>query len=156
LRRAGIEIIRKRVKSAWERDGSRKKAESGCVGGSDVDILKAEERMEGRMLERIGKRMEEWIHRGKRKELVSVDTGDHDPDKTRIHGKSLERQRKDTRKGQEKDGRMVSFEQVDFRRIRKGEENGDTEGRGMDTRKMWKVVESGSMEGRGKDGGSLL
>jgi hypothetical protein len=45
----------------WERDRSRKKAESGCMGGSDVDTLKEEERMEGRMLERITKRGEEWI-----------------------------------------------------------------------------------------------
>jgi hypothetical protein len=82
---------------------------------------------------------------------------DQDPDEDRIHEKkNLKRQKEGYTKGQKEDVRMVSYEEEDFRRIRKGEENGNTEGRGMDTRKMWKVVESGSMEGRGKDGGRLL
>jgi hypothetical protein len=216
-----IEIIRKRVKSAWERDGSRKKAESGCKGGSGVDTLKEEERMvcgwwkeEERMVcgwwkeeERMvcgwwkeEERMvcgwwkeEERMVCGWWKEEERMECGwkkkqdrgeedvrkDHEKEgknnalkeeekmecgywKIRIRMKTgymkkmfWKDRRKDSRKGQEKDGRMVSY--VWGRGFQTDQERrGNTEGRGMDTRKMWKVVESGSMEGRGKDGGRQL
>ncbi len=49
---------------------------------------------------------------------------------------------KDTRKGQEKDERMVSYEEEDFRRSRKGGESGNTEGREMDTSRYKEDLES--------------
>ncbi len=83
-----------------------------------------------------------------------------EPDEERIHEKNLEMdKRKDTRKSQEKDGRMVSYEEVYFRRIRKGDEKEKKEGRGMNTSRYKEDVDSSGEWKHGrkrKDGGRLM
>ncbi len=79
-------------------------------------------------------------------------------DQTWIEGRGKDG-RKDARKDWEKDGRMVSYEEVYFRRIRKGEEKTITEGRGMDTTRHKEDLESSGEWKHGrkrKDGGRLL